>query len=193
MKIWFQKHTIEGRLSWLGGCRRHFSQAARPGTQVQIRTLFAEAYAAEVPEGLIRYGAVEALFASYFAFCAAHGDSSGADTPIKKRSQADDFANAVANNRSGQARTARGQAGRRKRPSEQHRVLCLSSSVLTAARCSCCRSLAWSPAAFVLSARWRPRPTRSRSSRTWTSVRGKVPALRRWPWEPIEIWPHDGQ
>lgn len=86
--IWFQKHTVEGRLPGLDEAyRRHFAEVARPGTQVQIHTLPARAYAASVPEGLVRYGAAEALFSAYFAVCAARADEQGCDAFIIGASQ----------------------------------------------------------------------------------------------------------
>jgi Asp/Glu/hydantoin racemase len=88
MKICFQKHTVEGRLAGLDDTyRRHFGDVARPDTQVEIRTLPPEAYAADVPEGLVRYGAVEALFASYFVFASAQAAGSGFDAFIVGASQ----------------------------------------------------------------------------------------------------------
>ncbi len=88
MRICFQKHTIEGRLPGLDDAySRHFGEVARADTQVEIRTLPPETYAAEIPEGLVRYGAVEALFASYFAFSSAQACSSGFDAFIIGASQ----------------------------------------------------------------------------------------------------------
>lgn len=88
MRICFQKHTIEGRIPGLDEAyRRHFREAAREGTEVEIRTLPPETYTADVPEGLVRYGAVEALFASYFAFSAAQAGGSGFDAFIIGASQ----------------------------------------------------------------------------------------------------------
>ena len=88
MRICFQKHTIEGRLPVLDEAyRRHFGQVARAGTEVAIRTLPPETYAADTPDGLVRYGAVEALFASYFAWSAAQASSAGFDAFIIGASQ----------------------------------------------------------------------------------------------------------
>lgn len=88
MRICFQKHTVEGRLPGLDDAyRRHFAEVVRPDTQVEIRTLPAETYSADVPEGLVRYGAVEALFASYFAFSAADAAGGGADAFVIGASQ----------------------------------------------------------------------------------------------------------
>jgi allantoin racemase len=88
MRICFQKHTVEGRLPGLDEAyRRHFREVARAGTQVEIWTLPPETYPADVPAGLVRYGAAEALFASYFAFSAAQASSSGFDAFIIGASQ----------------------------------------------------------------------------------------------------------
>lgn len=88
MRICFQKHTVEGRLPWLDNAyRRHFGAVARAGTQVEIRTLPAETYTADVPAGLVRYGAVEALFAAYFTASAGQAGQAGFDAFIIGASQ----------------------------------------------------------------------------------------------------------
>ena len=88
VKIWFQKHTVEGRLPGLDEAyRQHFTAVARPGTEVTIHTLPTETYAANVPEGMVRYGSAEALFSSYFSVRAAMAGQQGYNAFIIGASQ----------------------------------------------------------------------------------------------------------
>lgn len=88
VRLWFQKHTIEGRLPLLDDAyRRHFSDVARPGTTVEVHTLPADAYESPIPQGFVRYGAVEALFSAHFAASAWHAEQQGFDAFLVGASQ----------------------------------------------------------------------------------------------------------
>lgn len=88
VRLWFQKHTVEGRLPYLDDAyRRHFAAVARPGTEVVIRTLPEAAYETSIPAGFVRYGAVEALFSAHFAAAAWHAEQRGFDAFLIGASQ----------------------------------------------------------------------------------------------------------
>lgn len=88
VRIWFQKHTVEGRLPLLDNTyRRHFAAVARPGTEVVVRTLPDVAYDTPIPADFVRYGAVEALFASHFAVAAFYAEQEGFDAFVVGASQ----------------------------------------------------------------------------------------------------------
>ena len=88
MRIWFQKHTIEGRLPLLDEWyRNHFDGLVSQGTVVDIHTLPADAYPAAIPEGAVRFGAVETFFSGYFARQAYVAGRAGYDAFIVGASQ----------------------------------------------------------------------------------------------------------
>lgn len=88
MRIWFQKHTIEGRLPLLDAWYRdHFAGLVSHGTTVDIHTLPADAYPAAIPEGAVRFGAVETFFSGYFARQALAAERAGFDAFIIGASQ----------------------------------------------------------------------------------------------------------
>lgn len=88
IRVWFQKHTVEGRLPLLDDAyRKHFAAVARPGTEVVVRTLPEAAYPSPIPAGFVRYGAVEAFFAAHFAAAAWHAEQEGFDAFIVGASQ----------------------------------------------------------------------------------------------------------
>lgn len=88
VRLWFQKHTVEGRLPILDEAyRRHFAAVARPGTEVVVRTLPEAAYETPIPAGFVRYGAVEALFSAHFAAAAWHAEQEGFDAFLVGASQ----------------------------------------------------------------------------------------------------------
>ncbi|XUM03730.1 hypothetical protein ACQ86F_10455 [Streptomyces venezuelae ATCC 10712] len=52
MRIWFHKHTVEGRLPLLDQWyREHLDAIAAPGTTVDIKTLPADTYPDRTPSG----------------------------------------------------------------------------------------------------------------------------------------------
>ncbi len=80
MRIWFQKHVIKGRLPGLDqALEHHVRDVARPDTMVEFHALPAETYATPLPERLVRFGAVEALFATYFSLQAVRAQRQGYD------------------------------------------------------------------------------------------------------------------
>lgn len=88
MRIWFQKHTVEGRLPLLDQWyAEHLARVARPGTVVDIHTLPSAAYPKQIPEGVVRYGAVEIFFSQYFARQAYEAERQGYDAYVIGTSQ----------------------------------------------------------------------------------------------------------
>lgn len=87
-RIWFQKHTVAGRMPALDEMYRHHFDAVRAAdTEVVIGTLPPETYPGPVPAGVVRYGAVEALFAPYFAAMARQAEQDGFDAYVIGTSQ----------------------------------------------------------------------------------------------------------
>jgi allantoin racemase len=87
-RIWFQKHTVEGRLPLLDSWyRQHFNELIAEGTTVDIHTLPADAYPATLPEGAVRFGAVETFFSGYFAQQARAAEEAGYDAFVLGTSQ----------------------------------------------------------------------------------------------------------
>ncbi len=88
VKLWFQKHTVQGRLAGLDRAyEAHLRRVARPGTRIHFHTLPPETYRAQLPESYVRYGCVESLFASYFALQALRAERAGYDAYIIGTSQ----------------------------------------------------------------------------------------------------------
>ncbi len=78
MRIWFQKHTVAGRLPALDELYRdHLRRIADPGTEIDFYSLPEETYSSKLPEGLVRFGCVESLFAGFFALQAVRAEKSG--------------------------------------------------------------------------------------------------------------------
>jgi allantoin racemase len=88
MKIWFQKHTVEGRLPGLDRAyREHVARIARQTTEVDFYSLPAETYDSPLPERYVRHGSIESLFAHYFAVQAVVAESRGYDAYVIGTSQ----------------------------------------------------------------------------------------------------------
>lgn len=88
MRIWFQKHAVPGRLPELDGAyERHLRRVAREDTQVSFFSLPPETYQGALPEGYVRYGCVEGLFASFFALQALRAEQEGYDAYVIGTSQ----------------------------------------------------------------------------------------------------------
>ena len=80
MKIWLQKHVVEGRLPELDECyRAHIEAVVDPGTEVVTHTLPAAAYDSQVPEQHVTYGALAVHFNHYFARTAFQAEREGYD------------------------------------------------------------------------------------------------------------------
>lgn len=88
MKIWLQKHTVEGRLPLLDEWYyEHIGQVTAPSTIVDIHSLPAAAYPANIPASVVRFGSVETFFASYFAQQALNAERGGYDAFVIATSQ----------------------------------------------------------------------------------------------------------
>lgn len=80
MKIWFHKHTVEGRLPLLDQWyREHLDAIVAPGTTVDIKTLPAETYPARTPFGLVGHHSAQVLFSQHFAQSAVTAEREGYD------------------------------------------------------------------------------------------------------------------
>jgi allantoin racemase len=88
MKIWFQKHTVAGRLPGLDRAyQAHLGALVRPGTEIHYQTLPGETYQVSLPERYVRYAVVESLFAQYFALQALRAERAGYDAFVIGTSQ----------------------------------------------------------------------------------------------------------
>lgn len=80
MRIWLQKHVVEGRMPELDEWyRAHIEQVTYPGTEVVTHTLPAGAYDSQVPESHVTYGALAVHFNHYFARTAFQAEREGYD------------------------------------------------------------------------------------------------------------------
>ncbi len=88
LRIWFQKHTVAGRLPGLDAAyEAHLRRVARPDTEVHFHSLPPETYSGPLPEGYVRFGCVEALFANFFALQALRAEDEGYDAYVIGTSQ----------------------------------------------------------------------------------------------------------
>lgn len=88
MRIWFQKHTVTGRVPGLDRAyEAHVAAIARPDTEVYFEGLPPATYDAPLPETLVRYGGVEDLFASWFTAQAVQAERHGFDAYVIGTSQ----------------------------------------------------------------------------------------------------------
>jgi allantoin racemase len=80
MRIWFQKHTVEGRLPLLDQWYRdHLGAVAGPDTVIDIGTLPAGTYDDRTPFDLVKYGSLAIHFNAYFARTAVEAERAGYD------------------------------------------------------------------------------------------------------------------
>lgn len=80
MKIWFHKHTVEGRLPLLDQWyRKHIADVASPGTEIDIKTLPADTYGDATPFDLVKFGSLGLYFNDYFAQSAVVAEREGYD------------------------------------------------------------------------------------------------------------------
>lgn len=80
MKIWLQKHVIQGRLPELDDWYdAHVAAVVEPGTEVTIRTLPRRTYDTELPYEYVNFGAVALRFNRYFAETAVQAQRDGYD------------------------------------------------------------------------------------------------------------------
>lgn len=80
MRIWFQKHVVQGRMPGLDSAlEAHLRRLLRPGTEVAFHSLPPETYASPLPERFVRFGVVESLFATWFALQAIRAERADYD------------------------------------------------------------------------------------------------------------------
>ncbi|WKU43408.1 aspartate/glutamate racemase family protein [Streptomyces sp. VNUA116] len=88
MRIWFHKHTVEGRIPLLDQWYRdHLDAIAAPGTVIDIHTLPADTYPDNTPFGLVGHHAAQVLFSQHFAHAAVRAERSGYDAWITAAGQ----------------------------------------------------------------------------------------------------------
>lgn len=88
MRIWFHKHTVEGRLPLLDQWyREHLDAIAGPGTVIDIKTLPAETYPDNTPFGLVGHHSAQVLFSEHFAHAAVHAERAGYDAWVTAAGQ----------------------------------------------------------------------------------------------------------
>ncbi|MFI9568076.1 aspartate/glutamate racemase family protein [Streptomyces rishiriensis] len=88
MRIWFHKHTVEGRLPLLDQWyREHLDAIAAPGTVIDIKTLPADTYPDNTPFGLVGHHAAQVLFSEHFAHAALKAERAGYDAWITAAGQ----------------------------------------------------------------------------------------------------------
>ena len=67
MKIWFQKHTVQGRLPILDEMyEKHFQSILRSDDLIHVESLPANTYDKQLPEGLVRFAGAESIFLTHF-------------------------------------------------------------------------------------------------------------------------------
>ena len=80
MRIWFHKHTVEGRLPLLDAWyREHLDAVKDPGTTIDIKTLPAETYPVRTPFSLVGHHSAQVLFSEHFAHAAVRAERAGYD------------------------------------------------------------------------------------------------------------------
>lgn len=80
MRLWVQKHTVEGRRPLLDAWyREHLASLVSDDTVIEIHTLPAQSYPAAIPQGVVRFGAVETFFSTYFARQAVAAEAASYD------------------------------------------------------------------------------------------------------------------
>lgn len=87
-RIWFQKHTVPGRVPALDAMYdRHFAAVLPAGIELHVASLPPAAYDRELPEGMVRYGSAEAMFATHFVSQAIEAERAGFDAYVIGTSQ----------------------------------------------------------------------------------------------------------
>ncbi len=88
MRLWFHKHTVEGRLPLLDQWyREHLDAITAPGTDIDIKTLPADTYPDNTPFGLVGHHAAQVLFSEHFAHAALAAERQGYDAWITAAGQ----------------------------------------------------------------------------------------------------------
>lgn len=87
-RIWFQKHTVPGRVPALDAMYdAHFARVVPPGVEVATASLPEQTYDRDLPEGMVRYGSAEVLFATHFVSQAVVAERAGFDAYVIGTSQ----------------------------------------------------------------------------------------------------------
>jgi allantoin racemase len=80
IRIWLQKHVVQGRLPILDNWyREHIEAVADPGTEISIRSLPPSAYPSDTPHDYVACGSVAIHFNNYFANTALQAEREGYD------------------------------------------------------------------------------------------------------------------
>jgi allantoin racemase len=88
IRLWFQKHTIEGRVPLLDQLyQSHFAALLHDDIEIHIESLPAKTYSADLPEALVRYGVAESFFVTHFVRQAIRAEQEGYDAYIIGSSQ----------------------------------------------------------------------------------------------------------
>ncbi|MEV4117236.1 hypothetical protein, partial [Nonomuraea sp. NPDC049695] len=88
MRIWFQKHAVQGRSILLDKLyAEHLSAVAGAATTVEVHTLPSETYTDVLPEQLVGYGEIGQLIGDYFARSAVAAERDGCDAWISGAGQ----------------------------------------------------------------------------------------------------------
>jgi allantoin racemase len=88
VKIWFQKHTVQGRLPILDEMyEKHFQSILRSDDLIHVESLPANTYDKQLPEGLVRFAGAESIFLTHFMKMAAKAERDGFDAYIVGTSQ----------------------------------------------------------------------------------------------------------
>lgn len=88
MRLWFQKHSVSGRLPLLDDSyRRHVRAVAGAGTRVHFASLPPRTYESALPAQLVRFGSAEAMFSWHFARQAVVAERKGYDAYLIGTSQ----------------------------------------------------------------------------------------------------------
>lgn len=83
MRIWLQKHTVEGRVPLLDATyRRHVAAMLDESAEVRVEGLPPATYQALLPAELVRFGAAEAMFSWFFAAQALVAERAGYDAYV---------------------------------------------------------------------------------------------------------------
>lgn len=80
MRIWLQKHVVEGRMPALDEWyRTHIAAVVDPGTEVVIHTLPQRTYDADIPHEYVTYGVLAVHLNHYLARTAVQAERDGFD------------------------------------------------------------------------------------------------------------------
>ncbi|MGV9387247.1 hypothetical protein ACWDRB_66535 [Nonomuraea sp. NPDC003707] len=87
MRIWLQKHAVEGRSPLLDKMYAEHVATIAPHATVEIHTLPPQTYGADLPEHLVRYPEIRQLFGDFFADSAVAAERDDCDAWITAAGQ----------------------------------------------------------------------------------------------------------